>query len=152
MHIQSLSFDHGQLIPKQYTCSGKNVSPHMKWDEAPGNTRSFALILDDPDAPSGAYTHWVVYNIPAGSRELAENMAARPQLPDGTLQGQNDFQRIGYGGPCPPEGRGPHRYVFRLYALDDKLSLEAGASKAALERAMQGHIIDHAETVGRYER
>lgn len=152
MKLKCADFEQGQPIPKQYTCAGRNMSPPITWDGIPKNTRSLALIVDDPDAPSGIWTHWLAYNIPATQRSLPANIDVAPRLSDGTMQGRNDFRKIGYGGPCPPEGHGPHRYFFRLYALDSELPLEPGASKEDIERAMQGHIIDHTELMGRYQR
>lgn len=152
MKVQCADFEQGDIIPEQYTCTGRNISPPITWTDAPENTRSFALIVDDPDAITGKWTHWLAYNIPATRRELPPNIEAVPRLRDGILQGRNDFRNFGYGGPCPPKGHGTHRYFFRLYALDSELSLQPGAAKAELERAMQGHIIDHAELMGRYQR
>ena len=152
MKLENPDFEQGSTIPKQYTCTGRNVSPQITWGDVPGNTRSFALIMDDPDAPAGIWTHWIAWNIPGGRRGLPGNINAVPRLEDGTLQGRNDFRKIGYGGPCPPQGHGPHRYFFRLYALDSELDLEPCATKAELERAMEGHVLEFAELMGRYQR
>lgn len=152
MKLESSDFAQGSIIPQRYTCGGENVSPHLEWGDAPAGTKSFALIVDDPDAPAGIWVHWLLYNIPGERRGLPENIETIPKLDDGILQGRNDFGKTGYGGPCPPHGHGPHRYVFKLYALDDDLELPPGAQKAALERAMQGHILAQAEIMGRYER
>lgn len=152
MRIECTDFGQGLPIPKQYTCSGRNVSPQVTWGDVPENTKSFALVADDPDAPEGSWTHWIAYNIPADRRGLPANIDGVPRLLDGTLQGRNDFRKIGYGGPCPPHGDGPHRYFFRLYALDSKLDLEPGADKAELIRAMQGHVLEQTELMGRYQR
>ena len=119
--------------------------------EPPAKTQSFALIMDDPDAPVGTWVHWVLFDLPSETRELAEGVAKQEQLAGGTRQGRNDFGKIGYGGPCPPPGN-PHRYFFKLYALDAKLNLKAGVTKAEVERAMNGHILAHAELIGRYGR
>jgi len=150
-HISSAVFSNGQTIPKKFTCDGPDVSPQLGWKEAPAATKSFALIMDDPDAPAGTWVHWVLYNLPANTRELPEGMDKEEQLATGALQGRNDFRKIGYGGPCPPRGT-PHRYYFRLYALDTKLDLKAGATKPDLEHAMKGHILGEAELMGRYGR
>jgi Raf kinase inhibitor-like YbhB/YbcL family protein len=149
--ISSGAFSNGEAIPKKFTCDGPDVSPQLSWKEAPAATQSFALITDDPDAPAGTWVHWVLYNLPANTRELPEGMEKQERLATGALQGRNDFRRIGYGGPCPPPGK-PHRYYFKLFALDTKLDLKAGATKPDLEHAMKGHILGEAELVGRYGR
>jgi Raf kinase inhibitor-like YbhB/YbcL family protein len=149
--ISSTVFFGSQLIPKRFTCDGADVSPPLSWKEAPPGAKSFALIMDDPDAPAGTWVHWVLYNLPADSKELPEGVAKQEQLADGALQGRNDFRKIGYGGPCPPPGK-PHRYYFKLYALDSKLDLKAGATKADVERAMKAHVLGEAELIGRFGR
>jgi len=149
--ISSTAFSAGETIPKRFTCDGPDVSPQLRWEGEPSGTQSFALIMDDPDAPVGTWVHWVVYNLSPGTKELPEGVEKKNQLDDGALQGRNDFRRIGYGGPCPPAGK-PHRYYFKLYALDAKLSLKAGASKPDVEGAMKGHILAQAEVMGRYGR
>ena len=149
--ISSTAFSNGETIPKKFTCDGPDVSPQLRWKEAPAATRSFALIMDDPDAPTGIWVHWVLYNLPANTREMPEGMEKQEQLATGALQGRNDFRKVGYGGPCPPPGK-PHRYYFKLYALDTKLNLKAGATKPDLERAMKGHILSKTELMGRYGR
>lgn len=149
--IQSTSFGTNEGIPEKHTCEGKDVSPFLEWKDAPEGTKSFALIVDDPDAPVGTWVHWVAWNIPAPKKELKENVAKRKSLPDGTRQGTNDFKKIGYNGPCPPPGK-PHRYFFKLYALDGKLDLKPGATKAELLDAMKGHILAQAELMGTYQR
>jgi Raf kinase inhibitor-like YbhB/YbcL family protein len=149
--IKSGAFDHESAIPSKHSCDGADVSPAISWSEPPGGTRSFALIMDDPDAPAGTWVHWVIYNIPAQARNLAENVPKQPELKDGSRQGRNDFRKPGYGGPCPPRG-GPHRYYFKLYALDTMLNLSSGATKAEVEGAMKGHILAQAELMGRYKR
>ena len=152
--ITSGAFEAGAAIPVTYTCEGKDVSPPLSWAGAPPATKSFALIVDDPDAPDPAtpkitWVHWILYDIPASVNGLAE--AVRPDaLPDGTREGVNDWGRTGYGGPCPPMGR--HRYFHKLYALDTVLPDLRRPSKAALERAMQGHILAHAELIGTYQK
>jgi Raf kinase inhibitor-like YbhB/YbcL family protein len=148
--LTSSSIQGGE-IPKKYACDGGDTSPDLKWSGAPADTQSFALIAIDLDAPVGEFVHWVIYNLPAAARELPEGLPAQEQLADGSRQGGNDFGRIGYGGPCPP-GSSPHRYVFRLYALDTKLNLPAGATRSQVEEAMKGHILAHGELTGRYQR
>jgi Raf kinase inhibitor-like YbhB/YbcL family protein len=149
--IASGAFSHGEIIPKKFTCDGPDVSPPLDWKNAPPATQSLALIMDDPDAPVGTWVHWVIYSLPANIKELPEGVEKQEQLANGALQGQNDFRRMGYGGPCPPPGK-PHRYFFKLYALDAKLVLRAGASKADVESAMKGHILGQVELMGRYGR
>jgi Raf kinase inhibitor-like YbhB/YbcL family protein len=121
--LRTNAFGSGEEIPAKYTCSGADVSPALSWSEPPANTQALALIVDDPDAPSGSFTHWVLYNLGPQEKELREGIPKTEQLPGGTLQGRNDFRRVGYGGPCPPPGK-PHRYFFKLYALDTKLNLK----------------------------
>ena len=149
--LSSASFAATQTIPKKFTCDGSDASPELSWKDAPNAVRSFALIADDPDAPVGTWVHWVLYNLPADAKELPEGVQKQEQLSNGALQGRNDFRKIGYGGPCPPAGKA-HRYFFKLYALDSKLDLKAGASKADLEGAMKGHILGQAQIVGLYKR
>ncbi len=149
--VTSPSFENGVSIPKKFTCDGADVSPALQWTAPPTGTRSFALIADDPDAPAGTWTHWVLFDLPAESKALPEGVAKADEPPTGGRQGRNDFRRIGYGGPCPPPGK-PHRYFFRLYALDEKAGLKPGASRHELEQAMQGHILATAEWMGTYRR
>lgn len=149
--VSSPVFQEGGKIPTKYTCQGQDVSPPLAWGEPPVGTQSFALIMDDPDAPGGVFTHWVLFNIPSESRQLPEAVPAQAQLSSGALQGKNDFGRVGYGGPCPPPGR-PHRYRFTLYALDELLDLKAGASKKQVLGAMPGYILAQGQLVGTYER
>jgi len=151
LKITSQAFAHQAQIPQPYTCDGADISPPLAWTEPPGGTKSLALIADDPDAPVGTWVHWVLYNIPAQTRTLPENVPKTETLADGAKQGLNDFRRIGYGGPCPPPGPA-HRYFFKLYALDISLDLPPKATKAQLERAMVGHILEQAELLGRYQR
>lgn len=150
MDLTSSAFREGAPIPAVYTCEGKDVSPPLSWTALPEGAKGLALISDDPDAPMGTWVHWVAYNIPPRSAGLAEAVPAVKELPDGTRQGITDFGRIGYGGPCPPSGT--HRYFFTLYALDAALSLPPGATKAALEAAMEGHILARAQLMGTYQR
>ena len=149
--ISSSVFQEGDRIPTKYTCDGQDVSPPLVWSDLPPGTQSLALIVDDPDAPGGTFTHWVLFNIPSDSRELTEAVPTQAQLPSGGRQGRNDFRRIGYGGPCPPPGR-PHRYQFTLYALDQPLDLEAGVVKDRLLDAMKGHILGEGQLTGTYQR
>lgn len=149
MELRSSAFFIGNPIPFKYTCDGDNISPSLQWEDPPQGTQSFALILEDPDAPDKTFTHWILYNLPAECRELPEN-ATESNLPKGTVQGQNDFNQLGFGGPCPPKGT--HRYFFKLFALDQLLDLKSGVSKAAFMQAIEGHILDAAEVMGRYTR
>ena len=148
---RSGAFVDGGIIPAKYTCQGQDISPPLTWSQPSAGTQSFALIMDDPDAPGGVFTHWVLYNVPSDSRELTEAVPSQAQLPSGALQGRNDFGRIGHGGPCPPPGR-PHRYQFTLYALDQPLDLKAGASKKQVLNAIQGHILAQGQLTGTYQR
>jgi Raf kinase inhibitor-like YbhB/YbcL family protein len=151
LQISSSGFATGEAIPKKFTCDGPDVSPNLTWNDLPANTKSIALIMDDPDAPVGTWVHWVLYDLPPETHELAEGVAKQEQLSNGARQGRNDFGKIGYGGPCPPSGK-PHRYFFKLYVLDAKMNLKAGATKTQLETAMKGHILAQAELMGKYGR
>lgn len=151
LSVLSLAFQEGERIPTKYTCQGQDVSPPFTWSEPPAGNQSFVLIVDDPDAPDGVFTHWVIFNLPSDSRQLPEAVPTQAQLPSGALQGKNDFGGIGYGGPCPPPGR-PHRYQFTLYVLDKPLDLKAGASKKQVIDAMQGHILTQGQLTGTYQR
>jgi hypothetical protein len=151
MKLTSSAFVEGQPIPANHTCDGTDVSPPLHWSAAPTGTRSFALICDDPDAPVGTWVHWVIYGLPATAGELPEMVAPTESLPNGARQGLNDFRRVGYGGPCPPPG-GPHRYFFKLYALDIELPLKPRANKLDLVRAMAGHILAETQLMGTYQR
>ena len=147
--LKSPAFGNGSQISSRYTCAGEDVSPALTWSGAPAAARTLALIADDTDAPSGTFTHWLMWNLPAGHTRLDEGVPTRDTFDNGARQGTNDFGRIGYKGPCPPHGR-PHRYFFRLYALDTALSLEAGASRQDLERAMKGHVLAQADWMGTF--
>ena len=149
--LTTTAFAEGGGIPKKHTCDGTDVSPALDWKDAPGGTQSFALIADDPDAPVGTWTHWIIWNIPAKTTALPEGMAKVGESGDGARQGKNDFKRVGYGGPCPPPGK-PHRYFFKLYALDAKLDVKAGASRNELEHAMKGHVLSETQLMGTYKR
>jgi Raf kinase inhibitor-like YbhB/YbcL family protein len=149
--IASTSFPNGGDIPKKFTCDGADVSPEISWTEPPAGAQSFALIADDPDAPAGTWTHWVLFDVPPATTSLPEGVSKVDELPGGERQGRNDFRKIGYNGPCPPPGKA-HRYFFKLYALGSKLNLKPGATKQEVEQAMQGHILGKAEWVGKYKR
>jgi Raf kinase inhibitor-like YbhB/YbcL family protein len=151
MELRSRSFQDGGMIPKRHTCDGPELSPPLEWSEVPEGTNSFALLMEDEDAPSGTWVHWIVYDLPAETRSLPEGITSTETLPRGGAQGKNDFGRIGYGGPCPSPGR-PHRYLFRLYALDGRVNLPPGASKEQLLRAIAGRIKAEARLVGKYSR
>lgn len=143
--IASPAFPNNGTIPSKYTCDGADGNPPLSFDNIPGESKSLALIVDDPDAPRGTWVHWVVWNIGPGTKMIAEN-----SVPNGAHLGTNDFRKQGYGGPCPPSGT--HRYFFKLYALDTSLSLKAGATKSQLEEAMNGHILGRSELIGLYRR
>jgi Raf kinase inhibitor-like YbhB/YbcL family protein len=152
--ITSTAFPPGGSIPSKYTCADRDLSPPLAWSGAPPGTKSFALIVDDPDAPDPAkpqrvYVHWVIYNLPAAIVALAEN-ASKKGLPKGVLQGKNDWGKAEYGGPCPPIGR--HRYFFKLYALDTELTGLSSPTKGDLERVMKGHVLASAELIGTYQK
>ena len=150
--LTSAAFKDGAPIPGKYTCDGGDVSPPLTWSGTPAGTRSVALIADDPDAPGGTWVHWVLYNLPAEVSELPENIAKVESLDlGGARQGRNDFRRPGYGGPCPPPGPA-HRYFFKLYALDTRLELKAGAQKKDVEAALEGHALGSAQLMGTYAR
>lgn len=137
-------------IPSQFTCDGSDSSPAISWTDAPPATQSFAVTTVDTDAPNN-FVHWVVYDVPAQTHELPESLSKQPSLPDGTRQGRTDFDKIGYGGPCPP-GKSPHQYVFTVYAVDSKLTLPANATRAALEEALKGHILAYGQVTAQYTR
>jgi len=152
--LTSASFLQNGVIPARHTCDGQDISPPLSWTAVPDGTKSLVLIVDDPDAPDPAapkmtWVHWVLYNIPPNTSGLPEGIESKG-LPSGTAQGINDWQRTGYGGPCPPVGS--HRYFHKLYALDAVLPDLKHPTKAALEKAMQGHVIAHSELIGRYQR
>jgi Raf kinase inhibitor-like YbhB/YbcL family protein len=149
--ISSSAFKPGGTIPRVFTADGRDESPALNWENPPSGTQTFALICDDPDAPVGTWVHWVIWNLPASARGLAEGVQTNKIMSDGSAQGKNDFGRIGYGGPSPPSGK-PHRYFFRLYALKEKLTLAAGASRRELEKAMEGRILGATEVFGTYGR
>ena len=154
MNLTSLSFVNQREIPKKYTCDGKDISPALAWTDVPEGTKSFVLIVDDPDAPDPAnprmtWVHWVLYNIPATTVSLHEGVLKK-DLPESTLEGLNDWKKTGYGGPCPPIGK--HRYFHKLYALDIVLPNLGLPTKSKLEKAMEEHVLSQAELVGLYQR
>ena len=146
LQLTSDAFANGQSIPAKYSCTGKNLSPALTWNEPPAGTGSFALIVDDPDAPMGTWVHWVLYNIPANTRSLAEGYAPESAV----AVGKNSSRNLAYDGPCPPSGT--HRYYFKLYALDSVLSLSPGATKDQLLKAMDGHILAQGELMGTFSK
>jgi hypothetical protein len=151
MQLKTPAFKPGADIPAQFTCDGADSSPALTWSSPPEDTRSLAIVVDDPDAPGRTWVHWVLYDLPATEHELPAGVPAQATLPSGARQGRNDFGRIGYGGPCPPKGP-VHRYYFRLYALDTTLELKAGATRSELDHAMRGHVLAQTELMGRYRR
>jgi len=145
--LKSPAFENGATVPAKHSCEGEDVSPELAWGDPPEHTRSFALIVDDPDAPGGTFTHWVLFDIPGAARGLAEGAS------DVGVAAANDFGMAGYGGPCPPPGDGKHRYLFKLFALDrESLNLSKGASRADVERAMDGHVLSQIQLMGTYQR
>jgi Raf kinase inhibitor-like YbhB/YbcL family protein len=150
MKLTSSAFAEGEMIPAKYTCDGDNVSPPLKWEGVPEKARTLALFVVDPDAPGGRFTHWVLYNLSASAKELPENIPPEKQPASVARHGTNSFNKIGYGGPCPPSGT--HRYFFKLYALDAELALDAGATREDLLNAMQGHILAQGDLTGKYEK
>lgn len=148
--LSSPAFGSGQRIPRKYSCDGEDVSPPLSWTGIPSETKSLALIVEDPDAVVGIWCHWVLFNLPATAENLPENVARIPELTDGTRQGSNSWKRIGYGGPCPPGGT--HRYFFRLYALDSSLDIPAGVTSGKISQSMKGHVLGEASLMGLYGR
>jgi Raf kinase inhibitor-like YbhB/YbcL family protein len=149
--LSSTAFQSGAEIPKRHTCDSTDLSPALSWHGAPKEAKSFALIADDPDAPVGTWVHWVLYDLPGDTTQLPQGLPAQETLAGGAKHGVNDFRRVGYGGPCPPPGK-PHRYFFRLYALDAPTNLTPRASKADVLRAIEGHVLAQAELMGTYKR
>jgi Raf kinase inhibitor-like YbhB/YbcL family protein len=150
VRLASASFADGGDLPRRLTCDGADDSPELHWSSPPAGTRSFAILMSDPDAPID-FTHWLAYDIPSGVRRLAEGASARGGMPQGSAQGTNSFGRYGYGGPCPPPGK-PHHYVFRLYALDGRLALPPGAARDQMEAAIKGHALAEGQLIGIYRR
>ena len=151
LQLKTSAFKPGGDIPAQFTCDGLDTSPALSWNTPPEGTQSFVLVVEDPDAPGQTWVHWVLYDLPATERESPEGVSTAGKLSSGARQGLNDFKKIGFGGPCPPPGLG-HRYYFKLYALDKRLGLRPGATRAEVDRAMRGHILARAELMGRYRR
>ena len=151
LEITRPAFQEGGEVPPRHTADGPDVSPEISWGSAPEGTKSFAIICDDPDAPAGTWVHWVIWGIPAGESGLKEGVPKDETLASGARQGKNDFGRTGYGGPAPPPGSA-HRYFFKVYAIDRDLLLQPGATKADLEKAMEGHILGSGQLVGKYQR
>ena len=148
--ITSSAFTEGGMIPKRYTCDAEDVSPDLTWTGVPEGTKSLALICDDPDAPMGTWVHWVLFNLSPDTSELHAEIPSEKTLRNSARHGKNDFGKLGYGGPCPPSGT--HRYFFKLYALDTVIDLKSGITKAQLLAAMEGHILDEGQLMGRYNR
>jgi Raf kinase inhibitor-like YbhB/YbcL family protein len=147
--LKSSAFLAGEMMPSKYTCDGVNVSPALSWINPPAKTQAYILIMDDPDAPGATWDHWLLYNIPAALEEIKEG-ESDGNLAEGVKKGKNSWGKVGYGGPCPPQGT--HRYFFKLYALDQKLNSPWGATKDELEKAMKGHILGQATLMGKYQR
>lgn len=150
MNLTSTAFFYGEFIPAKYSCNSEDVSPSLSWTEPPAGTQSFALIMDDPDAPVGTWVHWVLFNLPASARGLSEGMPSDLKFSDGSVQGITSARSHGYHGPCPPSGT--HRYFFKLYALDTALSLTFAADKKEVLAAMDGHILAQAELMGKFSK
>ena len=150
-NLTSTAFEQGASIPTKHSCKGDDTSPPLRWDEVPGGTASFALILEDPDAPNGTFCHWIIYNLPADCRELEAIIPIQKNLDNGAIQGQNDFGKIGYGGPCPPQGE-EHRYFFRLFALKKKLPPESANRNEDFYKAVNGLMLGKAEYMGRFKK
>jgi len=148
--VSSPAFKEGEAIPKKFSCDGDNVSPPLEWSGIPAGTKSIALIADDPDAPRGTWVHWVLFNLPADTKGLSENVPRHSTLKNGARQGMNDSRQLGYDGPCPPGGT--HRYYFKVYALDSVLPLDTGATKAQLLKSMEHHILGEGQVMGTYKR
>jgi len=151
IQVTSPAFIQGQPIPARHAYDQQDISPALQWSGVPPGAKSLALICDDPDAPMGTWVHWVLYDLPAETTDLPENIQKSPQLDNGAKQGLNDYKKIGYGGPCPPPGK-PHRYFFKLYALDTQLNLKPEATKKELLKAMESHVLAEGQLMGTYQR
>jgi Raf kinase inhibitor-like YbhB/YbcL family protein len=149
--MNSPVFQPGAEIPVEFTCEGENLSPALHWEGVPNEAKSLTLIAEDPDAPSGTFTHWLFFDLPANRSALPEGIPPHERPKVGGVQGTNDFGKLGYGGPCPPAGNA-HRYFFKLYALDNTLGLQPGSKKPDIERAMKGHVLAQGELMGKYQR
>ncbi|MDI6876867.1 MAG: YbhB/YbcL family Raf kinase inhibitor-like protein [Methanomicrobiales archaeon] len=151
IRVSSDAFVPGGRIPREHTCEGQDLSPPIAWSNVPDGARSLLLIVEDEDAPRGIFTHWLIFNMPPDTRRLEENVPRRQRLSDGSVQGRNDFGTVGYRGPCPPPGK-PHRFYFRVYALDTLLDLAGNEGRARFMRAMEGHVLARGEVMGIYGR
>ncbi len=151
LKISSPVFKEGGTIPEKYTCNGENISPALNWTGIPQGTKNLALIVDDPDAPVGIFVHWVIYGMEGSLNGLPEGVEKSTTVSGIGLQGINGFRKTGYDGPCPPKGT-PHRYYFKLYALDTVLKLKPGASKSDVEKAIETHILAQGQLMGKYGR
>jgi Raf kinase inhibitor-like YbhB/YbcL family protein len=149
LKVTSSALREGEAIPREYTGEGADRSPPLKWESPPAKTRSLALLVEDPDAPGGTFTHWVLFNLPADTRELPEK-ASDGKLPEGAVQGTNDFDKTGYNGPKPPKGKA-HRYFFKVFALDAKLDLDSKAKHSDVTKAMRGHVLAEGALLGTYQ-
>jgi Raf kinase inhibitor-like YbhB/YbcL family protein len=150
LKILSRTFDHGKFIPDKYTCDGENISPHLVWTDVPHAAKELVLIVDDPDAPSGTFVHWLAYNLKPTQTEMEEGLPTTGTLPNGVRQGSNGFRKIGYAGPCPPKGT--HRYYFHLYAVDSNLDLPPGVTRDKVDQAIKNHVLEEAELMGYYAK
>lgn len=151
LEVTSPAFLEGEPIPTKYTADGEDLSPPLSWSGLPTETKSIALICDDPDAPRGTWVHWVLYDLPPDTVQISEGMPLTSELESGAKQGKNDFGNIGYGGPAPPKGK-PHRYFFKIYALSEKVGLAPGATKENLLQAMAGKVLAEGQVMGTYQR
>ena len=151
LELRSVAFEEGAMMPSRYTCDGDDVSPPLAWTDVPDAAASLALIMEDVNSVKGVWSHWVVYDIPTEVNAFADRIPPAATLPSGGFQGRNDFDDVGYGGPCPSDGK-EHRYVFRLYALDMRLQLGAGATRVQVLSAVEGHVIERGEREARYQR
>ncbi|MFH0953068.1 MAG: YbhB/YbcL family Raf kinase inhibitor-like protein [Verrucomicrobiota bacterium] len=149
--VLSTAFVMGAVIPPKFTCKGENVSPPLMWGQVPDKTQSIVVMCDDPDSPGGDWVHWLLFNLPPETQKLDENVPRTPQLVSGAIQGLNDYDKNGYMGPCPPPGR-PHRYYYKVYALDIKLSLTISARKPDVLEAMEGHVLGQGQLMGTFKR
>ncbi|MBP1929835.1 Raf kinase inhibitor-like YbhB/YbcL family protein [Methanolinea mesophila] len=149
--VSSGAFESGEQIPGEYTCSGKNISPPLSWSDVPPGTKSIVIILEDPDSSGGIFSHWILYNIPPDHRDLMPGVERKPVLMDGSRHGLNNYGKMEYGGPCPPPGN-PHRYFFRIFALDTVLALRAPVTRKVIEDAMAGHVLAKGELMGKFRR
>lgn len=152
MQLTSETFENGELIPVRYTCEGEDISPPLTWSGVPENAAVLALVADDPDAPSGTFTHWVLYNLPVTPNQLQEGASLSGRLSEGLREGFNDFGKQGYNGPCPPRGDGEHRYFFRLYALARELNFTGRVTRDQLMDAMEDNVLNEVTLMGRFER